>query len=114
MAKRGRKPKRHSHRKPRMKFWEAVKKIGFKRAFRYEIRHPRKYPWYPIWFYPMLISMVALAVFLFFIPIGYLPFLFYLFEIIIIFYMVFRVLKRFNRIRIKGDLMTGVLRFAKH
>ena len=83
MTKRNRKSRRSPHPKTRMKFWEAVKKIGFKRALRYEIRHPPKYPKYPIWFIPMLISMVVIAVFLFFIPIEYLPILFYLFEIVI-------------------------------
>jgi len=88
-----------------MKFWEAVRKIGFKRALSYEIRHPRHHPWYPIWFYPMLLSMIIIAIIFYYYPIDYVPYLFYILEIIIVSYLMYRLLKRLNRIRIRASLL---------
>lgn len=105
MGRPHKKSRRHPHRKHRMKFWEAIRKIGFKRALSYEIRHPRHYPWYPIWFYPMLISMVIIAIILYYYPIDYAPYLFYILEIIIVGYMMYRLLKRFDRIKIRGSIL---------
>ena len=96
-------------RKPRRSwknyFWKGVKKYGFKSALKWELTHPRKYPQYSIWFIPLLISMVILAIILYFNSLDYVSYLFYILEIIAVGYMMLRLLKRLNRIRIKGDLM---------
>ena len=105
MGRPHKKSRRHPHRKHRMKFWEAVRENGFIRALRFEIKHPRHYPWYPIWFYPMLISMVIIAIILYYYPIDYVPILFYILEIIAVGYMMYRLLKRLNRIRIRASLL---------
>ena len=103
MTKRRIKPRRHKKRLP---FWKAVKHFGFRNALSYELRNPRRYPRYPIWFNPMLISMVILATILYFYPIDYIPILFYILEIIVVSYMMFRLIKRLDRIRIKGSLLS--------
>jgi len=82
-----------------------VKKYGFTRALRWEFKHPRKYPQYPFWFFPMIISMVIIAIFLYFYTVAYLPIVFYVFELIVIGYLIFRLIKRLNRIRIKGSIL---------
>ncbi|MFO7678140.1 MAG: hypothetical protein R6V50_07165 [Thermoplasmatota archaeon] len=92
---------RGRHRKPRIPFWKAVKRFGFMNSLKFELRKPRRYPRYPIWFIPLLISMVLLAIILYFYPIDYLPILFYILQVIVVSYLIFRLLKRFNRIRVK-------------
>lgn len=104
-----RRPIKH-HRKKRLPFWKAVNRYGFGNALRYELRNPRRYPKYPIWFIPMLISMVIIAIILYYQPIDYVPILFYILEIIAVGYMMFRLLKRFDRIRIRGTLQLWGLR----
>lgn len=97
------------HRKPRRSrrnyFWKGVKRYGFMSSLKWEFKHPRKYPQYPIWFIPMLISMVIIAIILFFHPLEYIPILFYILEIIVVSYMMFRLIKRLNRIRFKGNTL---------
>jgi len=93
------------YRPRRNHFWRGVKRYGFTSALKWEFKHPRKYPQYPIWFIPMLVSMVILSIILYFYPIDNLPILFYILEIIVVSYMMFRLLKRLHRIRIKGDLL---------
>lgn len=95
------KNRRGRHRKPRIPFWEAVKRFGFMNSLKFELRKPRRYPRYPIWFIPLLISMVLLAIFLYFYPMDYLPILFYILQVIVVSYLIFRLLKRLNRIRVK-------------
>jgi hypothetical protein len=94
-----------SHYDHKLPFWKATGRYGFLNALKYEFKHPRKYPYYPIWFIPMIISMVLIAIISYFYSNGYLSFIFYLFEIIAIGYMLFRLLLNLNRIRIKGDLL---------
>lgn len=96
---------RGHHHKKRLPFWKAVSRYGFGSALSYELRKPRRYPRYPIWFIPMLISMVILAFILYYYPIDYLPILFYILELIVVGYLMYRLLKRLNRFRIKGNLL---------
>ncbi len=104
MVRQKRKPRRHHSRpKRRLPFWEAVNRYGFSSALRYEFRTPRKYPKYPIWFIPMIVSMVFIAIILMLYPIDYFPYIFYLFEIIVVGYLIYRLLKKFDRIRIRGS-----------
>ena len=93
------------HKKKRLSFWKAVSRYGFSNAFSYEIRKPRRYPEYPIWFIPLIISMVIIAIILYYYPMYFISYLFYILEIIVVSYMMFRLLKRLNRIRISGNLL---------
>lgn len=95
----------HHHHKPRIPFWEGVKRFGFLNALKYEFRHPRRYPWYPFWFTPMIVPILILAVILFLYANDYLSYLFYLLEIIVVGYMMYRLIKRLDRIHIRGSLL---------
>jgi uncharacterized membrane protein YfcA len=94
------------HKKKRLPFWKAVSRYGFGNALSYELRKPRRYPRYPIWFIPMLVSMVILAIILYNYPIDFLILLFYILELIVVGYMMYRLIKRLDRIKIRrGNLL---------
>lgn len=86
-------------------FWKGVKKYGFISALKWEFKHPRRYPLYPIWYFPLLISMIIISVILYFYPIDYMSTIFYISEIIAVGYLIFRLIKRLDRIRIKGSAL---------
>jgi len=93
------------HRTKRLSFWKSVPRYGFHNAWQYEKRHPRHYPLYPLWFSPTLIAMVVIAVILLFYNIEYLPMLFYLLEIVVISYLLFRLIKKLDKINIKRSIL---------
>jgi len=95
----------HNNHKKRLPFWRAVSRWGFSNAFRYELRHPRRYPYYPIWFIPLVITWVLIAIFLYYYYLDILIILFYVIEIILASYLMYRLIKRFDKIRIRGSLL---------
>jgi len=103
MGGRYRKPRRH-HKK-RLPFWKAVNRYGFGNALSYELKHKRRYPKYPIWFIPLLVSMIVVAIILFYFPNELISLLFYILELIAVGYMIIRLLFSINRIRIRGSLL---------
>lgn len=101
MTRYHRKPRRPRRHKKRLPFWKAATKYGFRRALKYEIDHSRRYPLYPIWFFPTIILMFLIAIILMNYYIDFLPIIFYISEVIVVGYLAIRLLKRLDRIRIK-------------
>ena len=89
---------RRYRRKPRkpLTFWEAVKKYGFWNNLFYRIRKARISPW----FYLSIIMMIIIPIILAYYYIDILVIIFYLFEIIAVGYLVWKLLKKLDRIRV--------------
>jgi hypothetical protein len=96
---------KNKYKKKTSSFWKAVSRYGFGDTWKYEMKHPRRYPRYPLWFIPILISMVIISVIQFFFNIEYLPLAFYVLEIVAVSYLLIRLVKRFDRIKINGSYL---------
>jgi len=83
-------------RKTPLSFWEGAKRYGFWKNLIYRIEKARISPW----FYLSIVMVVLIPIILTYHYVDFLPIIFYLFEIILIGYLLWRLSKKLDRIRI--------------
>lgn len=103
----------------KLNFLDSMKKYGFWNALTYRIKKSR----ISIWYFVCFIAMIILALLQQFFTIKIvsidLSFFFYIFEIIVVGYVIFWLLKKFDRISIHNDMrlfglriLSGILSFV--
>jgi len=98
-------PNRYHPKQP-LGFWDAVKKYGFFHEIRYVLRKWR----IPSWFYLSIVGLIVIPIIMFYYYLELLSIFFYIFEVVVITYIMFKLLKRIDRIRINSDLRLFGLR----
>lgn len=105
-GKRARFHRRHFHQHEKLGLIASIKRYGFLSAITYRIRKSR----IPIWFWLSLIGLIIIPIIMVYYRIDFLSIIFYLLEIIVIGYLMFKLLKRLDRIYVGNDMRLFGLR----